>query len=85
MRRSEITKGRRTSTQDGQSPDPAGVGTPFSLDDAKLLRSIAQGEGTALESLYDLYGPRCFGLAVRLLSQDHGAAEDVVHDVFVRV
>jgi RNA polymerase sigma-70 factor (ECF subfamily) len=55
------------------------------LDDASLLRSVGHGDNSALHTLYDLYGPRCFGLALRLLSHDQGAAEDVVQDVFVRV
>ena len=61
------------------------VGDIVRADDAALVHSITQGDRTALHTLYDLYGPRCFGLALRLLSQDHGAAEDVVQDVFVRV
>jgi RNA polymerase sigma-70 factor, ECF subfamily len=54
-------------------------------DDACLLRTIAGGDSGAVQALYDLHGSRCFALALRMLSQDHGAAEDVVQEVFMRV
>jgi RNA polymerase sigma factor (sigma-70 family) len=36
---------------------------------------------TDLESVYDEYGPKCYGLALRIV-RDHYLAEDVVQSVF---
>ena len=54
------------------------------LDDATLIRRIAQAEPGALEELYDRYNRLVFGVALAILS-DTSAAEEVTLDVFVRV
>jgi RNA polymerase sigma factor (sigma-70 family) len=43
---------------------------------------MAAGDETALASLYDQFAPFVYGLALRV-TNDQGAAEDVVQDVFV--
>lgn len=54
-------------------------------DDSALLKAVSDGDTAAIGSLYDLHGSQCFSLALRLLQGDHEAAEDVVHQVFVRL
>ena len=51
---------------------------------ARLLLRCAGGERAALRQLYDLQAPRLKGFAVRVTGSAI-LAEDVVHDVFVRV
>lgn len=53
-----------------------------SLED-KRLPGVADSNTGARQTWYDRHGPLCYGLALRLLAHDHGAADDVVHDVFV--
>ena len=48
----------------------------------KLVDRMAAGDETALGSLYDQFAPFVYGLALRV-TNDPGAAEDVVQDVFV--
>ena len=50
-------------------------------DDGALAALVSEGDGQALEALYDRYGSRCFGLARRLLTVSD-LAEDVVQEVF---
>lgn len=54
-------------------------------DDSTLLQAVADGDTVAIGSLCDLHGAQCFSLALRLLEEDHKAAEDIVHQVFVRL
>jgi RNA polymerase sigma factor (sigma-70 family) len=51
------------------------------LEDAALIDAIQAGDETALETLYRRYGGACFGLARRILDDNH-LAEDVVQQVF---
>ena len=48
----------------------------------KLVDRMAAGDETALATLYDQFAPLVYGLALRV-TNDQGAAEDVVQDVFV--
>lgn len=48
------------------------------------MSRIQQGEVNALETLYDRYSARMFGLALRILHQ-RDAAEDAVQEAFFRV
>lgn len=59
----------------------AGSADYRSEDDGALAALISEGDGRALEVLYDRYGARCFGLARRLLNVSD-LAEDVVQEVF---
>ena len=52
--------------------------------DEALLQRLADGDVSALGSVYDRYAPIVNGLALRIL-RDTGEAEDVVQDVFVQV
>ena len=51
--------------------------------DAALLAAIATGDRDALSTLYDQHGQAVLGLAKRILGP--GAAEDLLHDVFLEV
>lgn len=51
--------------------------------DAATLAAAQRGDNTALEAIYRNYERAAFGLALRILGQP-AAAEDAVHDSFVR-
>ena len=53
-------------------------------DDLELMLRIANGEGAALELLYDRYCSAVMGLCVRILG-DPAEAEDTVIDVFQQI
>jgi RNA polymerase sigma factor (sigma-70 family) len=50
--------------------------------DSHLVALVAEGDATALETLYDRYGMAAYSLALRILT-DQGLAEDVVREVFL--
>ncbi len=50
--------------------------------DCDLVARIVAGDENALRDLYDLYGQRLYGYALRLTS-DHTVAEDVIQDALV--
>jgi RNA polymerase sigma-70 factor, ECF subfamily len=53
--------------------------------DATLLARVADGDlGTPLEELDDRYAERLYGLGLGLLG-DHGLAEELVQETFVRL
>jgi RNA polymerase sigma-70 factor (ECF subfamily) len=64
--------------------DPAGWLTEADspVEDAALLRRVAEGDESALEAIYQRYGGPCFRLARRILDEQH-LAEDVVQQVFL--
>jgi RNA polymerase sigma-70 factor (ECF subfamily) len=53
-------------------------------DDAGLVLAIAAGDAAALDLLYRRYRPLAFAAAYALLRDPH-AAEDAVHDAFLKV
>jgi RNA polymerase sigma-70 factor (ECF subfamily) len=53
-------------------------------DDANLVASIARGDSSALELLYERHSRGVYSLAVRLLS-DGPAAEEVVQETFLKL
>ena len=53
-------------------------------DDDGLALAIAAGDAAALDQLYRRYRPIAFAAAYALLQEPH-AAEDVVHDAFLKV
>lgn len=53
-----------------------------SLSDADLIARLARREEAALGELYDRHAPAAYGLALRVVSDEH-AAQEVVQDVFV--
>jgi RNA polymerase sigma-70 factor (ECF subfamily) len=57
---------------------------PVALDAEALLRSVARGDETAFEHLYDLVAPRVYGLVKRVL-RDPAQAEEVAQEVLVEV
>ncbi len=55
------------------------------IDDARLLRLVAEGDaGEPLGLLYERYERRLYGLGRRLLG-DSGLAEELVQEVFLRL
>lgn len=54
------------------------------VNDEKLMASVAGGNETSLEKLYDRYAAQVRGLALRIL-QERTAAEEIVQETFVRV
>lgn len=64
---------------------PARVRTGFgqALDPAVLNRA-RRGDRAAFKAIYLLYGRSCYNLALRVLGES-AAAEDIVHDVFLRM
>lgn len=53
-------------------------------DLAKLIRTVAEGDRTALRMLYIATAPKLFGIVLRIL-QDRSAAEDALQEAFVRI
>jgi len=53
------------------------------LDDAELMRRLAEGDQRALESLYDRYASAIMGLALRILGERE-PADEVVQETFWR-
>lgn len=54
------------------------------LNDETLAAQVAQGDGAALEALYDRYSSTVLGVAFKVIG-DQGAAEDVLQETFWRV
>jgi len=63
--------------------DAAGVPANESSDEM-VLAAVARGDHDALGLLYDRYHRLALAVAYRVLN-DHGTAEDVVHDAFLTV
>lgn len=53
--------------------------------DEELMERVRGGDAPALEALYDRYVRQCFGLALRLLTNDTRLAEEAVQDVFMKL
>lgn len=72
---------------DGSSQRVESSSTPIGfaqlLDEVTLQRA-RRGDATAFAAIYDRYGIACYNLALRILGEP-SAAEDIVHDVFVRL
>ena len=56
----------------------------LNLTDAELAARLAEGDGEALAEVYRRHGSRVIAVANAVLG-DRAAAEDVCHDVFVRL
>lgn len=54
------------------------------ISDQTLMRRLARGETSALESLYDRYSARAFGLALRIC-RERSLAEDAVQTAFAKL
>ncbi|MCP5057135.1 MAG: sigma-70 family RNA polymerase sigma factor [bacterium] len=55
-----------------------------SEQEAQWIRQIADGDRRAFEKLYEVYGPRIFRFAIRMVKEE-GKAEEVVDDVMFEV
>ena len=54
------------------------------LADEEIIARLRDGESWAMSVLYDRYARLVFSLALKILN-DHGAAEETVQEVFVKV
>lgn len=62
-----------------------GVVAPVADDDeAALVRASAAGDASAFEALYRRHAGRIHGLILRLVGYQHGRAEDLTQEAFVR-
>lgn len=52
--------------------------------DERTLRGARNGDRSAFAAIYDRFGPACYNLALRILGEP-AAAQDIVHEVFVRL
>jgi RNA polymerase sigma-70 factor (ECF subfamily) len=53
-------------------------------DDAALVARLANGDGNALETLYDKYSRVVYSFSLRMLA-DPGSAEELTQEVFLRL
>ena len=51
---------------------------------AAIIEAIAAGDRVALKQLYDRFGARLFGIAMRIL-RDRALAEDALQEAFVKI
>lgn len=56
----------------------------MTADPTVLLRRIAQGDDSALATLYDEYASRVYGLVLRV-TRDPALAQEITQDVFLNV
>jgi RNA polymerase sigma-70 factor (ECF subfamily) len=56
----------------------------MAVEDAEIVRRIAAGDASALRELYGRFAPPLLALAARMV-RDHGAAEEILQDVFVKI
>ena len=63
---------------------PSAISAGASADTAALLRYCASGDRTAFRALYDRWGARLHGIALRITRQSALAA-DATHDAFVQI
>lgn len=72
---------------DGSSQRVESPATPIGfaqlLDEVTLQRA-RRGDAAAFAAIYDRYAIACYNLALRILGEP-SAAQDIVHDVFVRL
>jgi len=71
------------SGQRVESSSSAPIGFAQVLDEVTLQRA-RRGDTAAFAAIYDRYGLACYNLALRILGEP-SAAQDIVHDVFVRL
>ena len=79
-----MTLSRSSPTSSGAPQDQPGPSGLAGLDDRALVGRVVEGDGAALEVLYQRYGRACFGLARRILA-DEQFAQDCVQEVFLTV
>lgn len=71
-----------SENEGGSGPGPAA--DHATATDVALLHLVSEGNGSALEALYDRYGRKAYALALRILG-DEQLSQDVVQEVFVTV
>jgi RNA polymerase sigma-70 factor (ECF subfamily) len=63
---------------------PTRLPAPSDLEEARWVRALAGGDGTAFEALYRRHAAPIHGFALRLTGR-HEEAEELTQEVFVRV
>lgn len=63
---------------------PMPSATTVEMPDDDLVQAAARGDTAAFESLYRRHVGRIHGTVLRLVGYDHGRAEELVQDAFVR-
>lgn len=63
--------------------EDAAARAPIPATDAELMALLREQPAAGIAALYDRYGRLVYGVALRVV-QDHGAAEEITQDVFVR-
>ena len=51
----------------------------------ELLNLLKNKDGNAFSYLYDNYSAALYGVILRILKQDEGAAEDILQDAFMKI
>jgi len=77
-----VTLPRSRPSGSGAPGDEIGGSGPAGLDDRALVGRVSEGDGGALEALYQRYGRACYSLARRILTDDQ-FAQDCVQEVFL--
>ncbi len=70
-----------SDARQASAPQAAGQA---SAQEAEWIRQIADGDRRAFEKLYEVYGPRIFRFAIRMVKEET-KAEEVVNDVMFEV
>lgn len=63
--------------------EDAAARAPTPVTDAELVALLREQPAAGIAALYDRYGRLVYSVALRIV-QDHGAAEEITQDVFVR-
>lgn len=63
--------------------DEASAASATSISDARIVALLREQPSSGLAQLYDRYGRLVFSVVLRIV-HDHGVAEEVTQDVFVR-
>ncbi|MBL7999461.1 MAG: sigma-70 family RNA polymerase sigma factor [Candidatus Kapabacteria bacterium] len=57
----------------------------FTLSEPDLVQMMQSGNEAALEYIYDNYSAALYGVLLRILKGDSGAAEDVLQDAYTKI
>jgi RNA polymerase sigma-70 factor, ECF subfamily len=68
---------------DGREAPNAALSDDAALSDGALVVLLREQPAAGVAAIYDRYGRLVFSMALRI-AQDHGAAEEITQDVFVR-
>ena len=58
---------------------------PVQFDESELVRLLKQKDKAAFSELYEQYSAALYGVILRILNNDEGAAQDILQDSFVKI